>query len=47
MIDVLQTNKLASAATGISVEARQTAGKPTAGLSRRGVHPTICALSSS
>lgn len=31
MIDVLETNKLPSAAAGISVEARlQIAGKPTA-----------------
>lgn len=30
MIDVLETNKLPSAAAGISVEARQTAGEPTA-----------------
>ncbi len=30
MIDVFETNKLRSAAAGISAEARQTAGEPTA-----------------
>lgn len=46
MIDVLETNKLPSAAAGIIVEARQTAGEPTAESSRRRIHSTICALSS-
>lgn len=46
MIDVFETNKQGSAAAGISVQARQAAGEPTAESSRRRVHSTICASSS-
>lgn len=48
MIDVLETNKLRSAAAGISVEAKQTAGEATAESSgrSRSIHSTISKLPS-